>query len=109
MSAVIQHTTEAAFLADRLRSQVMRDRDRCTGISSDALALYGVRGGPEPRPFDYPSDLDDVRPCWRSTAPTSRSSGRSTPRLTAAVEPPNATACRGGALVARTTRATAPR
>jgi hypothetical protein len=62
---IVQQPTVALSLSDRVRSQVMRDRNRCTGISSNALTLYGVKGGPEPRLRDYPSDLDDLRSCER--------------------------------------------
>ena len=37
-----------AFLAARMRAKQERQRPRCWGISSDALALYGVGQGPRP-------------------------------------------------------------
>jgi len=66
MSDVIQQATVAAFLADRLHCQVARARDRCWGISSDALSLYGVRGGPEPSRGQYPADRGDLAACERT-------------------------------------------
>ena len=36
------------FLAERMRAEQQLQRPRCWGISSDALALYGVGHGPRP-------------------------------------------------------------
>jgi len=63
----IQQRTVPGFLADRAHCGYGYDRlPRCTGISSDALALYGTRGGPEPRPGQYPADRGDLAACERT-------------------------------------------
>lgn len=40
--------------------------DRCTGISSCALAYYGVGHRAEPEPHEYPRDESDLAACERT-------------------------------------------
>jgi hypothetical protein len=60
--------TIVGFLSARARSRSFRwtTGERCTGISSDALALYGLRGGPEPTLREYPADRWDLAACERT-------------------------------------------
>lgn len=62
---ITQHVDVVAFLAARMRSDRRWTRDRCTGISSDALTFHGV-GDPEPGPGSYPADLGDLMACERT-------------------------------------------
>ena len=62
-----QQTTWQTFVSARAQSRYWRlDGQRCTGISSDALAQYGLRGDREPGIATYPSDLWDLAACERT-------------------------------------------
>jgi len=57
------------FVASRyLRDGVdgRRYNDRCTGISSDALAFYGIGMRREPKDHEYPADRSDLDACERT-------------------------------------------
>lgn len=56
------------FLAARMHAEQFQPRepDRCWGISSDALALFGVGGRTEPTRWRYPADRWDLRACERT-------------------------------------------
>lgn len=59
------------FVAERYRrggSGANFRSDRCTGISSDALAWYGVGCTPEPKRHQYPADASDLAACERTFA-----------------------------------------
>jgi hypothetical protein len=74
------------FLSRRMLAHQRLDRYRCWGMSSDALALFGVGGGPRPRvpgrPTEpgrtlwngeecgkgYPMDTSDLLACERTYA-----------------------------------------
>lgn len=78
----------AAWLAARMVARQQRERPRCWGVSSDALALYGAGYGPRPEipgaPAEatpnsgrwtpqeagrsYPLDVDDLNACERTVA-----------------------------------------
>lgn len=51
----------ASFLAARMAAKQSRREPRCWGISSDALALYGVGVGPRPTVPGRPESPG----CWR--------------------------------------------
>lgn len=69
------------FLAERMLAERQRRQPRCWGISSDALALYGLGKGPRPQTpgwaaspggsswtaeecgHDYPHDQSDLLAC----------------------------------------------
>lgn len=45
------------------REDLRNSRPRCTGESSDALAMYAVGMEGEPSPRDYPRDRGDLEAC----------------------------------------------
>ena len=77
-------TEERDFVISRLLARSRRDEPRCYGLSSDALALYGLGVGLRPRTpgatvepgitrwegeecgRDYPCDESDLRACERT-------------------------------------------
>ena len=68
---VVQQQTVTAFLTARAYQRYARDQHwrgivRYTGISSDALAEYGVRGRGKPTLNEYPADRSDLDACERT-------------------------------------------
>lgn len=62
-----QQTTWQTFVSARAQARYWRlYGQRCTGMSSDALAQYGLRGAREPGRGEYPSDLWDLASCERT-------------------------------------------
>jgi hypothetical protein len=57
----------AASERDFILARITHKGDRCTGISSDALTLYGLLdSAPEPTLRQYPCDREDLGACWRT-------------------------------------------
>lgn len=54
---------ELHFITERMTAHREYREPRCWGISSDALALWAVKGGEEPAERDYPSDTSDLMAC----------------------------------------------
>jgi len=50
-------SSETTFLAKRMLARQQHRHPRCWGISSDALALYGVGGGPRPQTPGWAASL----------------------------------------------------
>jgi hypothetical protein len=51
------------FLLARDENRRKRNRPRCFGTSSDALAFYGAGRAQEPSSWEYPVDRDDLNAC----------------------------------------------
>lgn len=54
---------ELHFIIERMVAEREHRRPRCWGRSSDALAIWSIKGGPEPSESDYPSDPSDLMAC----------------------------------------------
>lgn len=62
-------TAELRFVADRYLkdgSGANFRADRCTGVSSDAMAWFGIQMRGEPQDHEYPADESDLAACERT-------------------------------------------
>ncbi|MDQ0376541.1 hypothetical protein [Amycolatopsis thermophila] len=67
--AAARARAELEFVAERYRrdgSGVRFSKDRCTGVSSDALAWFAAGARPEPERHEYPADRSDLAACERT-------------------------------------------